>query len=468
MKIRARISHSSALLTAVFLTGLSTSRLEAQDSAAKAQGKTQGTLRITLEEAKQRALSNSKLLNLAALNVESKEFAIRAARADYFPKVTGSIFYFHFNDDLGTVLTGGGRTVTGPRGRPLVTFPTFSVNAAVLNQNSNFTTIGAAQPITDLLKVRQGVKIAQADRGIAQAQLEKGIRDLASGVEQLYWGLLAVRRIQIGAQEGLRGAEMLAKTKALEARIALVEACQGLQQVKKQVADLEEQLNDLLDLPRCTIVELVAPALPELPYSCVDDVIGLALAASPEIREAQQTIGKAEAAVAAGKLDYVPSVALVGGYMNQTAADYMQPNIGYVGVVGTYTFLDWGKRRSVLRERRTFVAMANLKLQQTEDEIKQKTAKAFREVIDSRNDLKTAQEMVELRTEAAKKAATPDAARDPSALLKASAARMQAEVDLVKADLAYRQAYVQLMALVENPCGQVSFSTHSIATQGRQ
>jgi hypothetical protein len=29
------------------------------------------------------------------------------------------------------------------------------------------------QPITDLLKVRQGVKIAQADEQIAQAQLDK-------------------------------------------------------------------------------------------------------------------------------------------------------------------------------------------------------------------------------------------------------------------------------------------------------
>ena len=47
---------------------------------------------------------------------------------------------------------------------------------------------GVVQPLTDLLKVRQGVKIARADEQIAQAQQEEGIRKVASGVEQLYWG----------------------------------------------------------------------------------------------------------------------------------------------------------------------------------------------------------------------------------------------------------------------------------------
>ena len=103
-------------------------------------------------------------------------------------------------------------------------FPATSVDLPVLNQNTNVANIGAVQPLTDLLKVRQGVKIAQADQQIAQAQEEEGIRKVASGVEQLYWGLLAVRRIQAGAVEGLQGAEMIAKTGSLDARTALVEA----------------------------------------------------------------------------------------------------------------------------------------------------------------------------------------------------------------------------------------------------
>jgi hypothetical protein len=57
-------------------------------------------------------------------------------------------------------------------------------------------------------------------------------------------------------------------------------------------------VNGLLGLPLCTALELVEPALPGLPYQCADDVVGLALASSPEIRSAQETIHKAEAALA--------------------------------------------------------------------------------------------------------------------------------------------------------------------------
>jgi outer membrane protein TolC len=452
-----------APLTAFCLAVLAASPLAGQAPPANVplpRSEHPASVRITLEEAKTRALANNKLLNLAALNVESKGYAIRAMQANYFPQITGSVLYLHFNDDLGTVLTGGGRHVTGPRGVPLLTFPPTAVNASVLNQESAFANINALQPITDLLKVRQGVKLAQADQGIAQAQLEKGIRELASGVEQLYWGLLAARKIQAGAAEAVKGAEMLAKTKVLEARIALVEARQGLQQVNQQIADLQEKMNALLDLPLCTALELVEPPLPELAYHCADDVIALALTASPEIREAQQTIAKADAAVAAGKLDYVPSIAVMGGYLNQQAADYIQTNIGYVGVVGTVTFFDGGKRRSVIRERETLRAMARVKLAQTEDGVRQKAFKLFREFVDSENDLKTAQEMVVLRKQAVKQATTPEALRNPADLIKASKDAGLAEVNLVKADLAYRQAYVQLNALTEEPCAQAAVFSH--------
>jgi outer membrane protein len=406
---------------------------------------------ITLEEAKERALGNNKLLNLAALNAQSKAFAVKAARADYFPKVVGTEVYLHFNDDLGTVLSTQGRTVSGPRGRPLAMFPATSVDLPVLNQDTSVANIGAVQPLTDLLKVRQGVKIAQADQQIAQAQEEEGIRKVASGVEQLYWGLLAVRRIQAGAAEGLQGAEMIAKTGSLEARTALVEARQAVQEVDKQAADLQAQLVGLLDLPSCTTLELVEPPLPLLPYHCADDMVGLALASSPDIREAEATICKAKAALAAGKLDYVPSIGLVGGYVNQTGASYIQQDIGYVGVVGSYTFVDWGKRRNVVRERQNLVGMATLKLEQTRDDVRLKVEKAFRDWAASQETLKIDEEMVGLRKEAEKKATTPEAMTNPTALdalLKASKKRAEAEVDAVKADLAYRQAYVELMSLV--------------------
>ena len=59
----------------------------------------------------------------------------------------------------------------------------------------------------------------------------------------------------------------------------------------------------------------------------------------------------AEAAMKVAKMAYLPDVSVIGGYANQTAASYVQPNIGYVGITGTYTFWEWGKKRDVKRQR---------------------------------------------------------------------------------------------------------------------
>jgi hypothetical protein len=141
--------------------GLLASTSAAQEAPpATAPQQCPAAMRITLEEAKERALNASKLLTIGSLNVESKAFAVKAVQADYFPKVTGTALYLHFQDQLGTVLSTIGRRVQGPSGRPLLVFPPTVVNVPVFNQDSSFAMITVLQPVTDLLKVRQGVKIA--------------------------------------------------------------------------------------------------------------------------------------------------------------------------------------------------------------------------------------------------------------------------------------------------------------------
>jgi outer membrane protein TolC len=387
-------------------------------------------VRLTLEEARQRALANNKLLALAAGNIEAKEWATRAVRADYFPKIIGSSTYFHFDNPLGTVLTTPGR-VLGP----------VSIPVNIFNQDSSFSTVFVAQPITALLKVRQGVRIAQADEQIAHAELEKGQRAVAAGVEQLFWGILTVRRIHAGAQVALEGATEAAKTKLVEARIALVEARQGLQQAETQLADLEAQLNDLLDLPPCTRVELIEPPFPLLPVKCTDEAVDLALGASPEVRMAEQDVEKARAAVAAAKVDYLPSIAIIGGYGANAAVPAIQQDINYVGLTGSYTFFEWHKKKYTLRERQQFIALAELKVDQARDDVRQKTLKQYRELSEARETLATAAEMVQARKEADDKAVGV-AKFDTSKKL------MEAEVDLAKADLAFRVAHVKLLSLL--------------------
>src|SRR5436305_110331 len=114
MSNRQNLAALGTLLTALGLAGLATSRLAAQPAPPPAAAP--GSMRLTLDEIKARVLANNKLLQLAAANVQSKGYAMRAMQANYFPQIIGNVVYFHFNDDLGTVLTTQGRTVSGPRG----------------------------------------------------------------------------------------------------------------------------------------------------------------------------------------------------------------------------------------------------------------------------------------------------------------------------------------------------------------
>src|SRR5437762_2883339 len=69
-------------------------RAQSQQLAAIPSANAAGTgVRLTVEEAKQRALANNKLLNIGGLNAEGKAFAVRAAQSDYFPKVVGNVLY---------------------------------------------------------------------------------------------------------------------------------------------------------------------------------------------------------------------------------------------------------------------------------------------------------------------------------------------------------------------------------------
>ncbi|HEX3448800.1 MAG TPA: TolC family protein, partial [Isosphaeraceae bacterium] len=93
------------------------------------------------------------------------------------------------------------------------------------------------------------------------------------------------------------------------------------------------------------------------------------------------------------------------------------------------------------------IGMATLKLRQTQDDIRQKTLKAYRGLSESHRALSLAHGLVGLRKEAEAKAQAA-AQTNPSGLLDSSKARESAEVDLVKADLAYRQAHVELLKLI--------------------
>jgi outer membrane protein TolC len=207
------------------------------------------------------------------------------------------------------------------------------------------------------------------------------------------------------------------------------------------VRELTQTLDDLLDLPPETVLNLVDPIPLDPPVQSAEEAVGLALACSPEVREAEQGVAKAEAAMKMARMSYVSDVSVVGGYANQTGASYIQPNIGYLGLNGSYTFFEWGKKNDVRRQRELDIAMANQSVQVAMDGVRQSTRKAYGSFEQAREEFHLAGEMVQARKEA-EKAATGAAAAQ------AKAETVKAELENMKAEIAYRVAHAQLTSLI--------------------
>lgn len=397
-----------------------------------------GARQLTLDEARGLALQNNKGLALARMSFNEKQHAVAAAKADYFPKLLGNATYFHFNENLGDIVT------VPSRGKGFLPPGGLTKEVAVFNQDSAVTTVFVAQPITKLIGVNALVQIARADRNFAQAQLDKGMRDLLSGVAQAYHGLLGAQRIQTVLELQVEMLDGLVRTRPVpELRIGLLEARQGLVQVRAQVQELTAQLNDLLDLPPCTALELVDPLPADLPGRCAEDAVRLALTHNPEVRAAEQSIAKAEAGLKAARMEYLPDVSVIGGFANQTAASYIQPDIGYVAVTGTYTFWDWRKRKQVVRQRNTQISMAHQNLEVTIDRLQLEVRKAFVSYEQAREANELAGQMVQARADAEKGAAGP-------AMLQVKAETAKAQLEAMKAEIVYRVAHAQLAGLLSH------------------
>ena len=300
-----------------------------------------------------------------------------------------------------------------------------------------------AQPITKLILINAGVKLAEADTAIARAQLDKGTRDLLSGIAQAFYGLQGARQIEaaLAMQAGYLGQVVQADPKP-EVRVALIEVQQGLLQARSQAADLNEQLAHLLCFPAGTILMPDDPLPAASPVRSPDDAARLALACNPQVMEAKATLAKAQAGLQAANSDFLPDILVFGSYFNQTAAPAIQENIGAIGVSGSYTFVDWGKRRKVKAQRETQIAQAQVNVKVTIDKVVLEARQAFIAYDEAQQSLTLASEMARARHD------SEDGLKDPLALAAAKAATAKAGLDQLQAEIAYRVASAKLAGVI--------------------
>ena len=224
--------------------------------------------RLTLEEATALAVKQNSMVKLANFKVKEAESRVGAARSNYYPQL---------RNDSAFVRLGEQQEVDLPRGAlgvypGLGPIPPVTVPFVLAENNLVISSTTVTQPVTHLFKIRDGVRAANAEAGIARSDVRRAEVEIALKVKELYYGILVTgeRRRALGLQiaageEKLREARDAVETgnalqyKVLEGEAQIAQARQGLQTLDDTLADLALEFDELLGLPLDTQVELVRP-----------------------------------------------------------------------------------------------------------------------------------------------------------------------------------------------------------------
>ena len=394
---------------------------------APAQVTSPDVRRITLDDAQAQAAA-STMKNLARLGIDAAKYHRQAVQADYFPKLDASFLNLHFNKFLGQTI---------PLARRDAELPLFG-------KNETAVALTVFQPVTQLLQIHQAVNVARADEEIAKAKAAGITSQIAMNVEHDYFALMIAQRQQTVAQakvKMLESGSQLASTISLpvgnmmERKTALLEASKELTTANNVVTELTHSLNALIGFAADTRLALVPPE-PAIETVSLPQAAQQAVANSPEVVEAKQTVAKAKAASKLAKLEYVPAVTVMGGYLNQPqpVLPLLPQDFSFIGFTATYTLFDFGKREKTISERKTQVSMAEANVGLVEAKVTAGVHKAFM-------DLERTRKIRDLTRQLA--VSYQEASVDNTS------ARVRTEAEMFQAEMDYRSAYTELKRIID-------------------
>jgi outer membrane protein TolC/preprotein translocase subunit SecF len=413
------------------------------------------TRTITLEEAVALATRNNSNVKLAKLKVRESEAKIGGAAALYYPQISNETAGIHIAEKQSIEIQRGALGVY-PSAGPI---PGAGISIPLGDQNLLLSTTTITQPLTQIFKIRAGTRVASREADIAKEDARFAENEVALKVKEIYYGLLIARerrralalQIEAGEEKLKEGrvaveAGVTLQVKVLEGEARLAQARQALLSLDDSISDYELEFNDLVGLPLETEAALTAPSPESAAALDTDHLLKDALSRHPEILRARSTIEKAKAGLTAARAEYIPDLGAFAQHIYQNGVPLLARNNAAVGFRLNVTLFEFGKRRSVVREREAQVAQAEENLRRVESRVRIDLEKAGRRLRRSAAAVEAAQAALAARREATRitgdevqaKTATTAALRESEASLAA------AQADLYQAELGRGTAAAEL------------------------
>ena len=404
--------------------------------------------RLSLREAIDLALRQNHAIRTGYYALAAEQQKRRMAQSNYYPTITNESNLLHITD-LQRVEVPAGAFGVIPGGTSIPPSNLFLTQGTKTLETSGTM---LAQPLTQLIKIHQANKIAEADVRVSEASLTKTSTDVVLRVHELYYRVLATQMQKQAAElqitsgnenlnESTKQVEngSLLQVDLVDSRAKLLDAKQTLLTYDSQISDLSLELNDLLGLPLDTNLALDPDVSVALDVPPREEAVRTALNNNPEIKEALQQFSKAQAAHSAAKAEYIPDVTAFARYSYQNGVPFVDRNFGTFGIHLTYDLFDAGKRKALVRERNDEVSEAKENLQRIRDEVEVHIATIYNRLETTRAMVEVKREYLAARQESArlaedqfKQGITLASQRDGS-----RAQAMKAKAGLLDASLAY-------------------------------
>jgi hypothetical protein len=144
---------------------------------------------ISLDEAVSLAVKNNIMVKLASLKLHETEARQAQARSNYFPQVSNESSFYNIVEKQRLTLPAGSLGVIQQIGAvPSNATTVFQGGRSLLLAQTTIT-----QPLTRLLKIREGNAVARAEVSIAQTQANGARVEVAAKVKESYYTLLGLQ-----------------------------------------------------------------------------------------------------------------------------------------------------------------------------------------------------------------------------------------------------------------------------------
>jgi outer membrane protein TolC len=333
---------------------------------------------LTLQDAIALAVKSNRQVQISALDVNKAVEATAEVRTSRLPQFNSYILGGSTLNPINFTIPQGSLGVYPPIGpipghdADITTAPTF---AGIIYGS-------AAQPLSQLYKIRLGIQESQLGEQLARENLRQKKQETTQQVRQAYYQLVqtasqvtsvdaAIRYLTelSGLMDRNLKEETVLKSDSLNVKAKLSQQRYQLLILKDGLATQKEALNRLLGRSLEIDFSVETQSLPTIEELDLEAAGKKALDQRSETRKARLQSSKAELDIRRQRAEYLPNVSLQLSYLSLAHVNFLPSNIVHLGFNFQWQPFDWGQKRHKLEQLRTTAKEAVLTTQDVEQQV---------------------------------------------------------------------------------------------------